>query len=1387
MVLGRIRRYLRAAGVTSATIAVMAAGAFAQVQHTPRTVLPAHVPKTASSIAPAVKTPAAKLPTLPQRVVPLWALPPLPEQTASNTAYFNKGAKRRMAANGATITFFADLLTTACSSAVGTVLPAGCDVVWQESNLPNGNYQDYFIKLNQNINTSSATSVDAGYTNNNGNFHCDEQTSCPANPTLTSPGTYVMAVYNTGTNKWVTAVYVTVGSVSSFATYADSAATTPQTQFTAAAGTNVYVNATGLVQGDNYVAYMESTAGPLFCEYIAPPGVPSATQGCDPTTSAGITAVVGAQHSAAITAVWPLSASVPTGTYAVVLYNLTTNTRIAMRQVSIKGSTGGSTTLTPIAGNAAVSAFLVNPVNPAPTPSTTFAFDNTSEQSDKAFDSATTGLVASHLYLWTIHDPTGYVENSAGPSNSTNTGGFAISPVNFSNTNAPSNFVGNVYTLQFQNQTTSNVDASQGYKILGYNVATTFTSGGTAIVLASGGTVDTGLVFTNDGDTLYGAGNSDTIRSIYFDTGGVGITDSFDGVAQVTTGTQDGFSCSGGYCQSTTYTDSTGVVWTVHNDCHLNPAKGECTIIATPAAGSALAVGANVTLANITFGNGVGSHCSTTCTGLTSILPTNGNSYSNTAQYYATNAVSFTNGFGTTYGGTASVTHYGYYDGTTVHQNQIMHQYNANSSSMTYTSSSPFTPSSNYWEEWAVTVNNTSTGGANITQLEINPPTGYVTGNVVYYTLDNSAALVGTNTWTYRNGTGACPNGAPAVALCLQTSGSNNGIAPNGGTQTIYVRFRPDPGTSYAYTDWQISAITPTTYPMAPAGSITPWAPNTSSYDSLATAGYSLNGNLITPAFSPTSQGITTTNPETINVTNASTAQDANPDYLDAITIDLPCANPAVGGVDCFGTGAAASYTVSPSTWAFLGYQVNTPVNGTTRYWFAINGCNFFANTAAGPPSSTPPATVYPANTCSSANDTASAIAPGATFSVTATMQAPAATGTVSGTMYAHGANGNGWSNSHTFNLSITSVAAAAGFTGAGGYPAATAVTSPNSPQVGADTSATNGNAYVYTIKNNSAAAQKITSAIIEIPGQDISSVTPNDGTSGGSGTPWTIVGTPSIVGNAYGCTLSAQPSGTVNGITYNGTYSASNTGSNGGIALTGCSIPAGSTITIDFNAKAPYTVNDSYRFTTTVNSNVTAAENWSTDTIMQIIETASLSVLVNPSNYTPADASYSVTPTVSCAGCGFNQATNTIDFGAVNNSSSKAGQDVLLVSINTDAGPGQGWQLYVYCSGFSVGTSCNPATTGGAFSNQMVTKIDNQRAGACTNNCEPKAGMAFNNTAYAIVPTTSPGLEIMNTGSGLGASRDGWQALVDLEINLGTEAKGAGNKSTIVYTFIGN
>jgi hypothetical protein len=354
--------------------------------------------------------------------------------------------------------------------------------------------------------------------------------------------------------------------------------------------------------------------------------------------------------------------------------------------------------------------------------------------------------------------------------------------------------------------------------------------------------------------------------------------------------------------------------------------------------------------------------------------------------------------------------------------------------------------------------------------------------------------------------------------------------------------------------------------------------------------------------------------------------------------------------------------------------------------------------------------------------------------------------------MYAHGANGGGWSTSHTFSLNVTAVSAAAGFSGAGGYPTATTVTSPQTPQIGADSDTTYGNAFTYVIKNTSGAGNNITSATITIPGKDTSAVLPADGTA------WTLTGTPAISGTTYGCSITSSSSATT-------------AGANGAINIGGatCKITPGSTLTVTFTAMAPYTVNDTYQFPTKVNGAVNASEQWSTDAIVQIILAANLIISVNPA----ADAVTGSTPSVSCATCAFNTSTNTVDFGSVANAQTVTGQDVVRVSVFTNAGSTVGWKLY-------ASTNVNPANTG-APTNELLTAIDN---GA--NRSMPQAGINFDQTSYAVVPTTSPGVLLMDTGTGHAATRNPFDMLMNYEISI-QGGPTTPTTSVVTYTFISN
>ena len=1285
------------------------------IAHPIRTLPPLPSPTTLTTAAPQANSEFPVMRRQSNGRVPLFALPPLPMRTALNTAMFGaQGGRHTMAANGADINYSADTTGNAtCSSASGTIIPVGCDVIWQSRNLPGGQtWQDYFV----DIGTSTATAVGSQYGGGGGP---KEQTA-----NLSPAGTYVLATFDVTTNSWEAVVYVTVGTTNYFGTYADSGATTPQQSFVAANGTNVYVNATGLVQGQNYVVYAEWTSGGLVsgnlsCVYIAPPGTPNANGFCDPTTSPGITAVMGAQSSAAITATWPLSATTPPGTYAVVLYNLTTHQRLAQRQVSIvKAGTSGSIPMVPVSGNPNLPAGFPTAVPQPYANTTSFAFDNQNEMSDKGLTIQATGLPINTNYRVTISDPIGSVvaSNNQGTGGA---GGFNYN-FNFNNAESPSNYIGSTYTVTLQNPSTGSIDYSQAFRILGYNVATQYTNpAGTAIALPSGQSVTTGVQFTNDGASIFGTGNADTISGIVLDTGSQGIT--------ITMTDPSVTSCGAG-CQQEIVADTSGQNWTVQSVCSGGVGNAGCTMTAYPATnGQVLAINGSITVPSLQFNNSVGGHCANGCSATISVLPTHGVSWSQTNQSFATNPIYFTNGKFGVPTGTASVTHYGYVDSSSVlHPGFGTQGYAANNAQMTYTSSSPFTSPVGYADEYEIAASNTSPVGTNpIQQIEILLPSAY--------SPTPNAAVDNANSpgWKVVN----CPGGYPPTAICLQNANGNNGIA-TGTSQNIFLQLSPPPATAFSYTDWTIQAIHPDVFPLTAAGTFTAFVPSTGAYDSTATAAYSLNGNLITPGFSPTTAGQNTNNSITINVTNAATSQDPFPDYLDMIAIDIPnqIANQA----------ALTNAAGMPAGWSLLG--TSTPSAGVTRYWFGLCSAQFVQ--ADGPVANPPP--VNPTVPSCGAAIEASSIAPGQTFAVTGNLQT--VTANITATMYSHGANGAGWSTGHTFTLNVTAVSASAGFSAAGGYPTAGTVTSPNTPQIGSDADKTFGNAYTYVIKNTSGAGQNITSATITIPGKDTSFVLPADGTA------WTLTGTPTISGTTYGCSITSSSSATTGG-------------ANGAINIGGgsCKITPGSTLTVTFTAKAPYTVNDTYQFPTQINGAVNASEQWTTDTIVQIVLSANLIISVNPSS----DAVTGSTPSVNCPSCSFNVATNTVDFGSVANLQTVSGTDVVRVSVYTNAGSTVGWKLY-------ASTNVNPANTAGP-TNELLTAVDN---GA--NRSMPQGGVNFDQTAYAVVPTSNPGVILLDTGTGRPATRNPFDMLMNYQISINGGAL-TPTTSVVTYTFISN
>jgi hypothetical protein len=126
-----------------------------------------------------------------------------------------------------------------------------------------------------------------------------------------------------------------------------------------------------------------------------------------------------------------------------------------------------------------------------------------------------------------------------------------------------------------------------------------------------------------------------------------------------------------------------------------------------------------------------------------------------------------------------------------------------------------------------------------------------------------------------------------------------------------------------------------------------------------------------------------------------------------------------------------------------------------------------------------------------------------------------------------------------------------------------------------------------------------------------------------------------------------------------------------------------------------------------------------------------------------------------------------------VSNAQTVTGQDVVRVSVYTNAGSTIGWKLY-------ASTNTNPANTGSP-TNELLTAID---SGA--NRSMPQSGVNFDQTAYAVVPTSSPGVLLMDTGTGRAATRNPFDMLMNYEISI-QGGPTTPTTSVVTYTFISN
>jgi hypothetical protein len=1371
--------------------------------------------------------------------IPLSSLPMLPAKTSRNTATLEGSGRRPMAATTVTEMY---QTVSGCSATVGYIFNVGCQIefqmAWCNENNANANcfsgeqplnptdtFQDYYIDATsataQTIgSTYVPRTLGTGGSNPALPSDCTAAATCPYGPwellTLNNAGTVVLATYDETKGDWVGVVYITVGSANGLNTYLDATRATPMTQFTIpVAGTNtIYITLNGAQYRDVYVFYIENTSVYTNCTGEIGPTPAGPTSGlCNPNAITGITAL----SSGNLNAQWTFGAgtswtALTTGTYSIVAFDQTSGKRVAQTQVSLQATTGTVTGISLTGqGNTGI-----NP-SPAPapvgTPSTRFAFDNTSDASDAYIYQKYTSLNGTNDYCFSFTDPEGRVYSDyVTPTEKFTCFVPGSSSYTITHTNVtseqPDYFAPNTYTLQvcdFSLGSPCTVTGSEALQVLGYHVTTDFTDAtgatneGTALVVPKGGSSTGGLYFLNDGDTYYGTGNGDTLDGILYSTGGSSGSSGNGSYFVLSSTSVTGLT---GTCTTSCYgtvQDSNGNTWYAVETEHGGGANQYTTLQLCPtswgtscstrtASASTLAVGASITIPNITFYPPPGSSSCTggNCPGPTTILPTDGEQWSNWGSSVAGDLTYFTNSNGNTYAGTGTFIHLGTigsgcnssgcgsaFSGTVTApctptssgSGGVEQQgYFTNVTQALYAQNEPFTPSTGQADVYCVDITNNSTSGT-VTGIAFQLPSTYPGASTTIWSVDKQsqsggALCSGTSTcWTQDTTSGKCPT---AANFCIKPSGTNPGIAISS-SQRIYIDVQNLPSTSYSFADVSEQIYNPVQYSLTadascctatylttvPVGTTNPYT-----VDALSLGAYSIDSSYMTPLFNPTSEGTSTNNNVNISLKNTSTSQDPNPDYVDAIVFEFPT-NSYIG--------SAPSPTINTSGWSYLG-AVTPGVGGgsTIDYWFGVCSGQFVS--AKGPVVSPTTGTTHSLPLyggaggagCTAAQEQ-NALSPGSTFSFNNNVATDSTAGTISVVAYAHGANGNGWSKGTTFSLTEATVSATAGFYQAGTYGSPSNVTANTTPQIGVDSNTTFGNSYVYEITNTSGAGHNLTSATITIPGKDSSGALPSDGTA------WKITAAPTIDtalsgGSNYGCTLSTSGS--------NG--SATTGGANGTFTLSGCTIPPNSSIYISFSAKNPYTVNDQYQFPAVVNGSINASETWTGDTYVQIAEAASIVISLDAATNFKGNA---LGPF--CGTCVFGGSTINMGSGLLAGSTT-AGTDILLVDVYTNVA-NDGWSLYVTQSDVN-------STTGGYLQSMVDTNT--------SKSYEPVSGVTYNATSYAVIPITgsyASGLKIAST-TGTSAVHDApFEFSNDFQVAIPAAGSTVGNTSTLTYTFVAN
>lgn len=1262
--------------------------------------------------------------------VPLSLLPPLPPRTAFNTIS-RRGDVKRMAADGSTIG-----ITTGggCSGTTGTVgafYNTGCTINWGGTSLPSSGHtwHDYYIAPG----SSTAVSASGNYTGTNNAYN--------DTTTLSTAGIYVLATEDVTTGLWETVVYVNVTSTGTVKVYQDSNHTLETYQYDANSSAFAYIQATNVPAGDKFTVYVEYTSKNPTCIYSSPAqGSYPANSLCNPTALTGTL-----NSSGVVNVTWPITTSLNPGTYTVVVYDNSLNQRLAEAQVALIGSVGIALQTLPDGTNA----------NPSPRPlpaaaqQTAIAWNDNNDQSASGVLVTTQASFPSHSYTWTLHAPDGSVAYR-----STGTASGVLSKVMpfTNNIYSPGNYPSKVFTATLYDNTTGVVQSSEAFTVLGYYAQTLFDVSGvyqSSLPMTGGSSATAGLKFINQSDTQYGSGNGDSISKIQFTTGvsytptstssNFGMTSRLNGFTQA----QCFPSCS------STANDSAGNTWNVVDACSASATgpNEECVLTLTPQSSTvSLAVGASIEVTNMTFSNASGNTCTSqpqgACLGETSIFPTHGLSWSINCssgslasgcvqETSASQAVYFAAG-NQTHSGTASIVLVGECTGppggtvTCNYNNAEAHFYPVRETQGVYQRTTPYSLTTNYWDLYRVTVNNTSSSGS-ITQVALGMPGAFGSMNTLQNIETNPNGSFVTN-W---GNVGTCPTSSglnQSIYVCWTGQGSHK--VATGGSDTIEFLINPTVA-SFGYSDASLYSVAAYSFALTPTGNLTVYAAQPSTnIDTQSLAVYSLNANLMNAYFNPSQVGQNTASaPVSIVYTNTSTSQDPFPDYIDAIEMSFSNAF----SINTISTSGATGWAQQGAAWAS---------GATTNYMFGLCAAQN-TNGSATPPPTTPLSAVPNAvPTCTAALEQADSLAPGASVTLNFNLQNINTNSSIPFNLYVHGANGGGWAGPITATLTATPVAASAGFSKING----TAVVSNSEPSVSQDT----GNVFQYSIKNTSAATS-ITEEKITIPATDISGLTATQlGT-----TAWSV-SSPSVVSGCVGTPSISltQVSGTTNGL----------------IDVTGCTLAAGSTIVIQFTASNPSVQNDEWQFPTVVNpGTVTAGEAWQNDTRVKVLDTYGLAVVVNPGDPGPG-GSY---PNVSCTTCAFSG--TTIDFGNPASNSQTQYTDVSRVSVTAVSSAHTNW---VVC----MEGNQNPASTYAGESYELQSSTDSAAS------TPTSQGTAYFNTSFLDVPYTGEAatnqFKIM-TGPFTTTSHNPYDAIQSFRLSIGSSDPLSPHLVTLTYTLL--